>query len=116
MLEFRVDKSIWHSKTVAGIFIERAIAILEDAVAQGGLDTRKALDYSASGKTLATVIDELLPGTPQTYSITSVLREERSDWTFESNDVFTRIQAFSRAVQLLRKLQEEHQRQQFTRI
>ena len=116
MLEFKVDKTIWHSKTVASIFIERAIATLESAVKDGGLDTRKALDYSASGKTLATVIDEFLPGIPETYCITSVLREEMSDWTFESNDVFTRIQAFSKAVQLLRKLQEEHQRQQFTCI
>lgn len=111
MQEFTVDTATWHSKTVAGVFINRAIATLEKPVSIEGLET---LYVAAAAKTLATVLEELAPKDAALYHLTSLLREEPSDWTFAASDLRARLGAYTSTIKILRALQEQHQREQFT--
>lgn len=111
MKEFTVDTTSWHSKQVAGIFINRAIETLQKPVSIEGLDP---LYVSAAAKTIATVLEEFFPNDPSLYHLTSVLREGPSDWTFDHFDLHTRLNAYAKSIKLLRAVQEQHQLQQFT--
>lgn len=111
MKKFEIDFTKWHSKLIAGVFIDRAIETLQKPVSVEGLDT---LYVAASGKTLATVLEEFFPNQPQVYHLTSILREEPSDWTFAHDDVTARLNAYKTTIKMLRAVQAQYQQEQFT--